>query len=411
MNRKSQATIVLIVMIAGTLLSLNADGFTGGIIHNGFLAAMIGGLADWFAITAIFKKPLGISWRTAILPRNRQRIMDEIITFIGEDLLNTSNIMKDIVQYDMSKMFIVYLEKLGGRNRLKKVIEPIFINLFQNINSDSLAFAIEKAIKKNGQKNILKDILIQTVSHLGDADVYAKLTHVFHGLVIKILDDENTRAVFEPVVHEIKEEYKEGSTLREMIIAMFDLSDENLINIIKNKLAVTAENLKNYDSQEYKALFAWLQGVLEELPQNEKFNKILEDVENQAISNADIAGWTKKYIDIYTNDDNNVIYLLEIANKAFDSAVNKFISDESAQKTFDRWVKEKLSAFVTKSSPFILQIIRDKLNNYSTDSFIALVESHISSDLQMIRINGSLVGGLAGMLLYVLTYFAERMFS
>lgn len=409
MNRKSQATIVLIVMTAGTLLTVNNTCFTGGLIHNGFMAAMIGGLADWFAITAIFKKPLGISWRTAILPRNRQRIMDEIITFIGEDLLNTANIMKNIIQYDMSKMFIIYLEKLGGRKRLKETVQPILIGLLQNFDSNRLAAIVQKIIKKDKQEYILKDTLIQVSSHLTDELVFAKLMEISYGISLKILNDEKTQAVFEPVIHEIKEEYKKGSTLREMIIAMFDLSDENLINIIKKNLITKLEHLKDSESDEYKAVFDWLQNLLAGLPQNKKYDDFFKTVEDELIYKINITAYLKNYIDNYKNNDTNAEYVIGMVNHIVDDAINAFIQNTVAHESFDNWLKEKLSLFVTKSSPFILQMVRDKLNSYSTESFITLIENHVGNDLQMIRINGSLVGGIAGMLLYMLTYFAERM--
>ena len=71
------ATMALGISIAGAVVTqpFSAGSFLGGLVHNGFLAATIGGLADWFAVTALFRKPLGISFRTNILVRNRQRIM------------------------------------------------------------------------------------------------------------------------------------------------------------------------------------------------------------------------------------------------------------------------------------------------------------------------------------------------
>ena len=71
MQKKQKANLALAISAAGFLGTLPAGGFWGGLLHHGFLAATVGGLADWFAVTAIFSKPLGISYRTDILRRNR----------------------------------------------------------------------------------------------------------------------------------------------------------------------------------------------------------------------------------------------------------------------------------------------------------------------------------------------------
>ncbi|MBR0103790.1 MAG: DUF445 family protein, partial [Selenomonadaceae bacterium] len=69
-------------------------GFILGLLNHGFLAATIGGMADWFGVTALFRKPLGIGFHTEILRRNRGRIMEAIVEFVGTDLLSTKNIME-----------------------------------------------------------------------------------------------------------------------------------------------------------------------------------------------------------------------------------------------------------------------------------------------------------------------------
>ena len=91
MQKKNKANLALGISAAGFVgtLAAGGSGFAAGLFHHGFLAATIGGLADWFAVTALFRKPLGISYRTDVLRRNRKRIMDAIVTFASDDLLST----------------------------------------------------------------------------------------------------------------------------------------------------------------------------------------------------------------------------------------------------------------------------------------------------------------------------------
>lgn len=405
MNRKSQATIVLILMTVGTILTVTSTTFTGKIIHNGFLAAMIGGLADWFAVTAIFKKPLGISWRTAILPRNRQRIMSEIISFISDDLLNTKNIMKDAIKIDMAQMFIVYLNRLGGKRLLKKAAVPILEDLLQN--SQQLLTSIDKIINTKEHNYLLKDLYVEIIPYLFSKDMREKLLEAIDLLTDKLIDDEKITEILLPVVHDIKDAYKKGSTLREMVIAMFDLSDESIIVALKKVLRDKLALLRDVDSEEAQMFFKWLSDTMFGLSTSEKYNAVFKNIEDGLRQKMSLTNILSGYLYSSEAKDDNT----EFIEKKIDGFLTAFSNDVMAQRSFDSWLKRKLSAFVSSSSPYILQIINNKLNSYSTESFINLVENHVGSDLQMIRINGSLIGGITGMLLYALTYFTERMFS
>lgn len=405
MNRKSQATIVLILMTVGTILTVTSTTFTGKIIHNGFLAAMIGGLADWFAVTAIFKKPLGISWRTAILPRNRQRIMSEIISFISDDLLNTKNIMKDAIKIDMAQMFIVYLNRLGGKRLLKKAAVPILEDLLQN--SQQLLTSIDKIINTKEHNYLLKDLYVEIIPYLFSKDMREKLLEAIDLLTDKLIDDEKITEILLPVVHDIKDAYKKGSTLREMVIAMFDLSDESIIVALKKVLRDKLALLRDVDSEEAQMFFKWLSDTMFGLSTSEKYNAMFKNIEDGLRQKMSLTNILSGYLYSSEAKDDNT----EFIEKKIDGFLTAFSNDVMAQRSFDSWLKRKLSAFVSSSSPYILQIINNKLNSYSTESFINLVENHVGSDLQMIRINGSLIGGITGMLLYALTYFTERMFS
>ena len=154
MQNKTKATLTLTAcasLAAGTLPLANS-GFLFGLLNHGFIAATIGGLADWFAVTALFHKPLGISYRTEILKRNRKRISDAVIEFVGEDLLNTKNIMETLKDENAAKLLIEFLESYNGRKKVKELVNEILGETFLKIDTKKLskevAPLIESEIKK-----------------------------------------------------------------------------------------------------------------------------------------------------------------------------------------------------------------------------------------------------------------------
>ena len=126
MQKKNKANLALGLSAAGFLGTFALPGgFVAGMVHHGFLAATIGGLADWFAVTAIFRRPLGISYRTDILRRNRPRIMEALVTYTSDDLLSTENIMAVLEKQDTAQLLTAYFIHRGGRERVQQVVDEV----------------------------------------------------------------------------------------------------------------------------------------------------------------------------------------------------------------------------------------------------------------------------------------------
>ena len=153
MSKKSQATFVLCLMAIGFVCTYPLNSFWGNLLNHGFLAALIGGLADWFAVTALFRKPLGfISYRTEILPRNRERIMDEIVSFIGRDLLNPQYIISNLKNYDMAVMVVDYANNLGGRGKLKFAVRELVLQVISTLDTEKIGKSLAIALKSRRKK-------------------------------------------------------------------------------------------------------------------------------------------------------------------------------------------------------------------------------------------------------------------
>ena len=160
MQKKNKANLALGISAAGFLGTLGMTGtFPAAMVHHGFLAATIGGLADWFAVTAIFHKPLGISYRTDILRRNRARIMDALVTFASEDLLSTDNIMKVLEKQNTGTLLAEYFIHRGGREKVHEVVNTVLLKSVNGLDSLRIAQELAPAIKKGISSFPLEDIL------------------------------------------------------------------------------------------------------------------------------------------------------------------------------------------------------------------------------------------------------------
>lgn len=96
---------------------------------------------------------------------------------------------------------------------------------------------------------------------------------------------------------------------------------------------------------------------------------------------------------------------------AVDHFFARLDADPDMQRSLDQGFKHLLEDFLQGRQPAILMIIEEKLARFSDEKLVQFVEERIADDLQMIRINGSLVGAFVGMILYVVTFMAERMWG
>ena len=118
------------------------------------------------------------------------------------------------------------------------------------------------------------------------------------------------------------------------------------------------------------------------------------------IDNTDLARKAAAYVS--TIDPNSIFV---------EQRIDDFVHSEAWQRRFDKMLKDLIESELTKHHELIPGLIHERLDEFSDDALVAFVEEKVQDDLQMIRINGSIVGSLVGMGLYLLVWAAERMWG
>lgn len=414
-QQKYKAAGALVLSIVGFLFTYQyTAGFTGGLLNNGCLAAVIGGLADWFAVTAIFRKPLGISYRTAVLPRNRQRIINEIIEFTGRDLLNTENIMKIVRQYDMAKMFIMYLEEHDGKEKVKRVINQFVYAIFAELDTVEIGQTIENVVKSALKEFHLAPILIAIMQESLHNQYGNEAMDFFFDECDTLLLDEKTHVLLVSSMAAMKDNYEKNSTGRKMAGFVFDLSPDRLAQIVETELGTYIKDLKNKEHPLRLKLQTWLSQQICDLGENMEYQAKISKLEKQIIHDKlQVARKITDYINdkIKGKQDEMSSVLGDSIDRLIDEQIDQFKAKQNLQKLVDQKIKLNLNLFIREQHNVITQLVQDRLNELSDDALVELVETKIADDLQMIRINGSLVGAVVGMVLYTIVFLTERMWS
>ncbi len=415
MSKKTQATSLLCLMVVGFIFTYNRENFWLILLNHGFLAAVIGGLADWFAITALFRKPLGfISFRTEVLPRNRERIMNELVDFIGKDLLNPQYVINNIKMYDLSNMVVNYCNNLGGRTRLKFALRELMGQFFSSLDTHNVAYSLSSALKRRRENFNMARILIQfMLSFLQTENGDKFLDSVIkscRNVIPDLLKTDFIQKLLAENVETIKKRYARDKQMRELMFEVVNFTGENLNKKLLKFVDEYSTKLLDYDSKERSKLKQFLANKIELLGKRDGYKLKVSQWEHYFfVKKFDFSDNLVDLIENFCKNEKNQAELIQELENLIDSVLDDLTNDKQKQHRLNEYLISKLTNFIQNNFSWVLKYIREELMKRSNEEFVELVESRVGKDLQMIRINGSIVGGAAGMGLYVISFLVERM--
>ena len=456
MQNKTKATATLAasaIFAAGTLpgfsplanlVTTQVGGIILGFLNHGFIAATIGGLADWFAVTALFRKPLGISYRTEILKRNRGRITDAIIEYVEKDLLNTENIMATVREKNTAQILVDFLENRQGRENIHELCREIFAELFAKTDSEKISKSVAP-ILENEIKNLdAKKIIDAAVEVVTDEKHSRKILNEFLIAGEKILKSEHMQEVIREKISELLAAYEGDSAGRALVLSTLNLTDEKILKIlnenVQQKISETEKILnsrgvidaetanaakkildtfssfvknsaESFDTKkiqsEFKKIFAekfsvenYLKTWLDVNIKGEDDPEVLEKIQRQIAANP-------QHGRIMEVERKNPVWYEPLDN-LIDKKIDEFVNSEILQEKVDTMIKNFVEKILAEYHDQIPALIRERLDKLSDDELTKFVEGKVSDDLQMIRINGSVCGAAAGMFLYGVSLIIEK---
>ena len=167
LNNTRRANLTLGGITLGFLLSYPFHAsFVGGLISSGCSAGMIGGIADWFAVTALFRRPLGIRQgkiiRTEIIPQNRERIFAALADMVQDELLSQDVLRRKLFALDFSGVLLRILSK----QEVKLSVEVLLTNLTEDIVRHMEQGEFTRIIQGSLQENLGSMNLSQTLAEV-----------------------------------------------------------------------------------------------------------------------------------------------------------------------------------------------------------------------------------------------------
>lgn len=459
MQNKTKATATLAasaIFAAGTLpgvspltnfITSQAGGIILGFLNHGFIAATIGGLADWFAVTALFRKPLGISYRTEILKRNRGRITDAIIEYVDKDLLNAENIMATVREIDTAHILTDFLENRQGRENIHELCREILKELFAKTDSGKISKSVAP-ILENEIKNLDAKKIIDAVVEVVTSEKHSrKILNEFLNAGEKILKSDHMQEVIREKISDLLTAYEGDSAGRALVLSTLNLTDEKILGIlnenVEQKISETTKilNLRGMVDTETadktKKILDGFSNLVKNSAANLDEKKIQAEFRKIFAEKFSVENYLKTWLDVNIKgeDDPEVLEkiqrqiaanpqhgrVLEIERKnpvwqapldnLIDKKIDEFIKSEDLQEKVDDIIKNFVEKILAEYHDQIPALIRERLEKLNDEELTTFVEEKVSDDLQMIRINGSVCGAAAGMFLYGVSLLIEKIIA
>ncbi|ORU00325.1 protein of unknown function DUF445 [Anaerovibrio sp. JC8] len=405
MKKKYKATVALAISVLGagaTMSWPSAYGFWGGMLHNGFLAATIGGMADWFAVTAIFRKPLGISYKTEIIIRNRQRIMDAIVEFVGHDLLSTENVMQFVNKQDVAELLARYIDA-QGKERLSVLAEETARVIIRDIDTLTMAKRVTPFIKETVDGKIIPAVSNDIMERLSNREISDVILRCLLDAGEDILKEEALASILRENVGEFLKKYEGDGMGRGFVMGLMGIDREKVTGLLLNKAGNWIDSVRN-DEEKWQKLSQWMLERMQLLCQNQRLRDNLEEKLCGLSSEERIEAMVNNYLA-------GVISSREIGDKVHKAAqdfLEKFVENHEWKQKMDTVIKAWMAKELENNHHTITNMIEERLKGLSDEELVEFTEEKVADDLQMIRINGSVVGSLAGMALYIVVYLAGQ---
>jgi len=371
-------------------------------------AAMIGAIADWFAVTALFRHPLNLRFipHTAVIPRNKARIAAGLSGFIQQNFLSAGALVARIAELRPARTLCGWL------------LQPRNADMLAGYSARLLAYALTAVDDRRVQGFLLR-ALAQTARRADVASALAQLLDVLtenqrhHALLDEALAGLDDLLAREDTRRFIAKEVAGSSPLLKYLsdLLHLKLDDRAALRIVDVALRKVSEVRKNRDHELRKRFDAFVDRFVEKLKTDEatraKVHRMRDEVLDSPALAQYVGGlWTqlRAWLSADVQSEESLV------RERSASFIRRFGETLNADAGIQQWIDEQILAaippLVEEHRAKIGRFIEDQINAWQETRLVEELERHVGADLQYIRINGTIVGGLVGLAIAVLTRLA-----
>jgi uncharacterized membrane-anchored protein YjiN (DUF445 family) len=370
---------------------------------------MIGAIADWFAVVALFHYPLNLRFipHTAILPRNKARIAQGLSEFIQQNFLSSRAVVERIAAFRPASTLCGWLLKPQNAGTLAAYLARLAAYGLGAIDDAR----VSGFLLRTASEMLRRADLASAAAQLLDVLTEDRRHHALLDEALAALDDLLAR---EETRRFIAEEVARNAPLLKYFSDLFHLKlDERAaLRIVEVALGKISEVRRDRDHDLRKRFDAFVGRFIGNLKTDPATRARVHRLRDELLGNPALAGYVgglwAEFRGWLAADLNAPASVVQSRTAALIVGFGqKIAADSGVQQWIDEQILTALPALVEEHRAKFGRFIEDQINAWQEEKLVAELERHIGPDLQYIRINGTVVGGLAGLVIAVVTQLAR----
>lgn len=358
---------------------------------------MVGALADWFAVTALFRHPFGIPIpHTAIVPNNKDRIGDSLAGFVERNFLTAEILAPKINEMNVASRIGAWMEKPENADSLSADLGGLLNWLLGSFDNDAVREFLEKNLRSSSEKVQVAPLVSRMLGALTSANRHQQLLDSAVQIARQQLLEHRTMIRLRI---EAQSPWWLPRFVDEEIYQKIIQEVSRLLDRIGDDPHHAARQSFNEATEEFIASLATDPLTIE------RGETLKQDILNHpAVQTYLTDSWDdiKHYVLSQSQEPDSA--LRERLAAAVQRLGTALQSDDKMQRQINGWVEAGALHLLDKHRASLGNVISDTVKSWDTELTTRRVELQVGRDLQFIRINGTLVGGLVGVLIYSLVH-------
>ena len=390
--------LMAVIFVVMTILEKKNPAHWIGYIRAFSEAAMVGALADWFAVTALFHYPLGIRIpHTNLIENSKERIGDNLGNFVVENFLSPQNIRPYIQKLKISNFVGDWLSKERNQENLMKELSNIVLDILNKLDDTEVVNFIGKKAKEMTDDVKINEIIGNGLDYVLDKNDHQRfITNLSKQIKDYVLNNQKM----------VKERVKSESFF---LIPKF--VDDGIAEKITKGLSNYFEEVELDENHSLRAeITQKLYEFSKEIQTEEKWVEEFRTIKNDFLKEEKIQQYST---DIWNSIKKSLSKELEEEQSALKNYLRKNLAelsenlktDEVFQNKIDHWIRVTAYKYILKNTHQFGALISSTVGNWEGKELSEKLELEVGKDLQFIRVNGTIVGGFVGLIIYTVTEF------
>lgn len=391
------ATSLLVFMTIVFIIFRRLEG--RGLLYSSIAAfaeaSMVGALADWFAVVALFKHPLGLRIipHTAIIAENKSRIAKALSNFVVSNFFTPDIIKSKLDKVSISKTVSAYVSK--NREMIVKAIAvrlPYLADSF--INDEKVGNYIKVQLNTKAKDICLYPLLGKSLTPLVESGYHKPIVKGILNATYKFISENKEKTIL--VLGGI------NKTLTMPFIG--DLVYRKILEFLNRQ---TEEIDTNEEAEINKLIMSVIPKLINDMKNSQELIEKGETLKGQILDsevyNKAVNMLTEVIVDYKNSYFENEEKLNEKVSLLIDMIISGINNNDILRETIDNSVIGGVESIVSQYGDRVGSLIYDTMEGWETKDMVDKLEVQVGADLQYIRINGTVIGGLAGLVIHLLT--------